>query len=76
MGQRSQPGRQVSARAVFYDRDTYRHIWNENFGEKGRREKKIGMGLKKKRKKIPKDSLNKTHPAPSACHPACVPYGV
>lgn len=40
--------------------------------EKGKKNKEIGKGLKKK---IPKDSLNKTYPAPSVCLTVCWPYG-
>ena len=52
MGQHSEPGRQVSAKAAFCDPDTYHHIWNENFRAKRTNgEKKIGIGLKKKEKR-------------------------
>lgn len=54
VGQHSGAGRQVLAPTVFYDRDTYHHIWKENFqgkGGRGKKKKKIGIGLKQKRKK-------------------------
>lgn len=50
-----QPGKQVLAHTVFHDKVTYHLIWKENFQGKGEGgKKKIGIGLKKKRKKYVK----------------------